>query len=302
MTLPALDALIERYPRAEFFVVVGPRAREVFAGSKFIRRVVVYDKQVGLTEKIGLVWGLYRERCDLVTDLRGTLLSFVLGAKRGNRLFARYSRVMHMRDRHLLKIREPETGNREPNYKRHFFQERWGDFDGYGDYVVIAPGARSGGKRWTAAGFAWVADRLAEQDLNVVLVGDGDDRSIAKEVKSKMSRPPAADLTGETTLAGLSALLKQAKLVICCDSAVLHLAGYLDRPVVAIFGPTDEDKYGPWSERSVALRARLSCAPCGKAQCKTKDLACMRAIKREDVLAAAVRAVANHYPTLPCGE
>jgi len=82
----------------------------------------------------------------------------------------------------------------------------------------------------------------------------------------------------------LAALIKKAQLLITNDSAVMHLASYLNVPVAAIFGPTDEKKYGPWSPRSVVIKKDVFCRPCEKAACRFNNLKCLTAVKPADVL------------------
>ncbi|OGX18824.1 MAG: lipopolysaccharide heptosyltransferase II, partial [Omnitrophica WOR_2 bacterium RBG_13_44_8b] len=94
------------------------------------------------------------------------------------------------------------------------------------------------------------------------------------------------DLTAGTTIQELSFLIKKASCVITNDSAVLHIASYINTPTVAIFGPTNEAKYGPWSEINAIVKRDLVCRPCEKAQCGPGTLKCMQLIKVEDVLKA----------------
>ena len=81
--------------------------------------------------------------------------------------------------------------------------------------------------------------------------------------------------------------------MITNDSANLHMASYLNIPVVAIFGITDDAKYGPWSENSCIVKKEISCRPCAKAQCKLGSLECMSLVKVNDVLRAAKNILMN---------
>jgi lipopolysaccharide heptosyltransferase II len=164
---------------------------------------------------------------------------------------------------------------------RHFFDE------GH-PLVVMAPGARSHLKRWPAARFSEVADRLIqEKQVQVVLVGEEAERPIAQEVAASM-RHPVVDLCGRTTLAELAALLKRAALVVTNDSACLHAADAMGAPTVAIFGPTDERKYGPRNVASVVVRRSLVCAPCELALCPYNH-ECMQWLTTDEVYTAAER-------------
>jgi heptosyltransferase-2 len=115
------------------------------------------------------------------------------------------------------------------------------------------------------------------------LVGDKEDISINKYI-TENAQQHLIDLTAKTNIAQLAILLRKARLLITNDSAVLHLGSYLNVPIVAIFGPTHEAKYGPWSENFAILKKDIFCRPCEKAQCKFGTLECMELIKVEDVL------------------
>lgn len=130
--------------------------------------------------------------------------------------------------------------------------------------IVIHPG--SGGysmaRRWEAAGFAAVADALREAyQARIVLVGGANDNGAA--VKEAM-KSEAVDLTGKTTLAELAEVIRAADVFIGADSGVMHLAAAVGTPVVAIFGPSNPDAWGPWTPdgKSVVVRSAVECSPC----------------------------------------
>jgi heptosyltransferase-2 len=73
----------------------------------------------------------------------------------------------------------------------------------------------------------------------------------------------------------------------------MHLGSYLDVPIVAIFGPTDEKKYGPWSAKSLAVRKKgLKCAPCEKALCRF-NFECMQKLDPKEIIIAAEKILKN---------
>jgi heptosyltransferase-2 len=153
--------------------------------------------------------------------------------------------------------------------------------------LVIASGARSSTKRWPAANFiALIKSLEKEQDIKIILAGDKDDIALNSQI-TRHSGGKVIDLTGKTEILELAALLKISKLLITNDSATMHLASYLDTPVLALFGPTDNDKYGPWSALSAIAKKDVYCRPCEKAQCRFGTLECLQVIKPEDVLVTA---------------
>jgi ADP-heptose:LPS heptosyltransferase len=136
-----------------------------------------------------------------------------------------------------------------------------------------------------------------------VIVGGDDATSAAHAIQAVA--PGARDLTGRTTLAELAAVVHGAEAVVGGDSFIGHLAAALDRPLVAIFGPSNDGAWKPYGAtrdaegilgRRLVVRQDLPCAPClytgfalGRpAGCPTRT--CLTTLPVERV-AAAVRLV-----------
>jgi ADP-heptose:LPS heptosyltransferase len=81
------------------------------------------------------------------------------------------------------------------------------------------------------------------------------------------------------------ALLQTASLVVSGDTFALQAACALDVPVVALFGPTNPRRNGPFRERDKVIYKKQDCSPCYKRECP--DLQCLQAISAEEVAAAA---------------
>ncbi len=153
-------------------------------------------------------------------------------------------------------------------------------------FMALLPGARWESKRWPGDRFAALIDRLHAEGLPpVVLAGGSDDRTLAEQIASACAAP-VTNLVGRTTLRELSALLALSTLVICQDSGPMHIAAALDKPLVALFGPTSPARTGPysWAARVVALP--LDCAPCYRRQCPLGHHACLKRLEVDAVLAA----------------
>jgi heptosyltransferase-2 len=296
LTLPAMDELLQEYPQADITVICGERPRELFEGHPRIKKVIVYNKRAGLKSDIRLFASLLKERFDLVVDLRNTFFGVALPSRRPSVApVLRFRKPEHMRDKHLLKVKSqkskvksnvfPEAlciSRADEEYVERFLKENSIAKDDR--LVAIAPGARSHIKRWPKERFAQLSGLLAsELGLKVVLVGDKSDTEISAYIAGTCGSP-VLDLTGKTSLKQLAALLKRSRLLVTNDSAILHLASYLNIPVAALFGPTNERKYGPWSQRSVAVHKFIRCRPCEKASCGPGNLKCLDIIQVGDVL------------------
>jgi lipopolysaccharide heptosyltransferase II len=163
--------------------------------------------------------------------------------------------------------------------------KRWA-IDASKRLVVLCPGARSHIKRWDGGRFAQVADRLiAEHGVEVVFSGEPDEGELINEIRAQMTHR-AHTAVGSTTLTQTAVLMQRSALVLTNDSASLHLACAVGAPVLALFGPTDEHKYGPTGSRDRVLRRRLVCAPCEQALCRFHH-ECMRFLSAEEVYVTA---------------
>ena len=310
LTLPALDILRESFPQSRITVMVGPRPKEIFLGNPCIDGVIIYDKHSGLKENIRLFNKLKNENFDMVVDLRNSFFGLFLPARYKASFVWRGSG--HMKERHLFRVTSykfppqdvagpprilaeqvtssdiEKRGNslcikpQDREYIQNILKEN--GITEHDKIIVISPGARSQIKRWDRDKFAELVPLLIkEYGAKIILVGDKEDAAVSKYIAQQASSQ-VLDLTAGTSIQQLAYLLQKASLLIANDSAVLHLASYMNTPIVVIFGPTDETKYGPWSKTFAVAKKDISCRPCEKAQCPLGTLDCMHFIKVEDVL------------------
>jgi ADP-heptose:LPS heptosyltransferase len=113
-----------------------------------------------------------------------------------------------------------------------------------GRYACVHPGSRANERRWSAQGFAQVADAMADDGLRVVITGTADERALAEDVAAAMRHAPVI-VTGRTSLGGLAALLLQSALLISNDTGVSHLAAALRVPSVVLFSASDPVRWAP---------------------------------------------------------
>ncbi|WP_019987250.1 glycosyltransferase family 9 protein [Rudanella lutea] len=112
-----------------------------------------------------------------------------------------------------------------------------------GPYVCVHAGGISG-RRWPAEQFAHVADRLATAGLTVVLTGTQAEATIAQTVQQHMHQR-AVDLTGQTDLPTLAAVLRHSGGLVSNDTGVSHLAAACQVPSVVIFTSADPAEWAP---------------------------------------------------------
>jgi heptosyltransferase I len=166
----------------------------------------------------------------------------------------------------------------------------WKDLPG--PLLVIHPGTRWPTKGWPGKKFAQLADRLIiEFQARVVFTGSSGDRRLIARIKDNMHNK-ALDLSGRTNLKELARLFQKADLAITTDTGPMHLAAALQKPVVALFGPTAPWRTGPFGEGHQAIRLGLKCSPCYQRQCRQPE--CMTGIEVEPVLTAVKRILSGY--------
>jgi hypothetical protein len=112
-------------------------------------------------------------------------------------------------------------------------------------YVCIHPGARLRNKCWPPERFAEVADALAEEfGLSVVLTGSAKEADLTEEVARRM-RHAALDAAAPISIGAMAALMRGARLLVCNDTGVSHIAAGLKLPSVVIFSTADIRRWSP---------------------------------------------------------
>ncbi|WP_040927822.1 glycosyltransferase family 9 protein [Saccharomonospora azurea] len=118
--------------------------------------------------------------------------------------------------------------------------------------VIVHPGAASAARRWPPQRFAAVAralaDDLAGTSARVLVTGSAEERALATAVATDAGLGPEAVFAGHD-LAELAALVAGARLVVCGDTGVGHLATAFETPSVLLFGPTPPSRWGPPADR-----------------------------------------------------
>ena len=149
------------------------------------------------------------------------------------------------------------------------------------EYAVMVPSARWETKKWPAENFGRLISKL---QIQCVLAGSSADKDVAQEVTDSSSGS-IINLCGKTNLKELVALIAGAKVVVSNDSGPMHIAAALGVPVIALFGPTDPVKTGPYGwqgkKNLKVIRTPISCSPCFKKKCK--EPLCMKGISVEQV-------------------
>ena len=182
---------------------------------------------------------------------------------------------------------------------------RWPE--GASRWVIIQPGARWPNKRWPAEYFAETVRQLAagQDDLHFAILGDRSESDLGKTVAGA-HRQRCLDLTGKLSLPEMVEWIRAGEVMLTNDTGPMHVAAALGKPVVAIFGPTEPRRTGPYGQLDQVTQIQLPCAPCLKAWCShERPLECLRAIAPavivQKVRQRLERAAAGSVATLATG-
>ncbi len=251
-----LAYLVEAMPAASFTVVGSPASAPLFADTPRLDRLIVLERE-GRLEWLAL-WNQVRAvKWGLVVDMRGSALSGKLKRQKravrgegeaGLHAVELAARVLQLDD--------------APAPRLFLSDETMAAADalipaGDGPILAVAPGADWMGKQWPPERFAKVAGALLAETGplaggRLMIVGDEGDRDAAHTVRFAVKRERVIELQGRLTPLQTAAALRRATLYLGGDSLWTHLAGAVDAPVVAAFGPSDEAERGPWG--GVAVR------------------------------------------------
>jgi len=280
LTTGIIDPIARKFPGAVIDILVGGRAKDVFSSDHRIRRVIPYDKKADFSEKRRLFKSLKNENYDLAFDLRNTFISFLL-AKRSFRPW--YTKT-HAWLRHNSVLRKFYTRDELKMFKPRLVwsleDEKVLNHINFNDYIVISPAARSWTKTWPPEYFRELIALIHREypQQGIVVVGEKSEHRYCSQFETDGY---VQNFAGRTSIPQLAVVIKNARAIITNDSAALHIASAVDTPTLAIFGPTDEIKYGPLAGNSVVMRRYFPCAPCERAQCRFRDKRCLTAVKPE---------------------
>ena len=146
-------------------------------------------------------------------------------------------------------------------------------------FIAVNPVALWETKLWEDEKFAELCDHI-RQELGIGIILTGSDAGPLERIRGQM-KTEAVNLGGRTTLRELACLYSQATLLVTTDSGPMHLAAAMGTPVVALFGPTNPARTGPYGPGHRVIRRALSCAPCLRKRCDNPR--CMTEISVKEV-------------------
>lgn len=139
-----------------------------------------------------------------------------------------------------------------------------------GGYAIFLPGCNAGGflKRWGAARYAALANRLHREGLErIVLIGGPDETDECQRIAQQCCGPWLVNLCGQTEILDIPPLCEPARFIVANDTGTAHLAAATNTPMTVLCGPTDPRRVKPIGDHVTALQAALPCINCYRKTC-----------------------------------
>ncbi len=164
-------------------------------------------------------------------------------------------------------------------------------------FLSINPSAGREWKRWHIAKFAELSDRIeAEWGLPVVFIGGPGDTPLEQQLQTLKQRP-LRSLIGRTSLKEAMAIVEMSAVHLCGDTGTAHIADALSVPCVALYGPTNPDRTGPFGQRERVLYKRPLCRQCPPDRCVDRE--CLQWITVEEVFEKVRETLNERYSIHP---
>jgi lipopolysaccharide heptosyltransferase I len=314
-SLPVAGALRRRFPGSEISWLVRPPSAGVVVICRHVDRVFVWDPR--RRPRLETVIELRAHRPQVSLDLQGlprsAALAWLSGAPWRIGFRSWHEGAFALCNLRLIAPREDIHA--VDGYLQ--FARRLGAQDGPADFgihvpdnalhradqmlrqyrsrsvVALLPGTRWPSKQWPARHFAALAVALRDMGVATVVLGDRNDRAAGAEIVSAAGAH-AHDFTGRTSLVESAAIIARCDAAVGNDSGATHLAAALGAPVVALFGPTDPARTGPYGAGHTVLQPPVPCRACRRRRCA---VSCMERISPSRALEAVRRTLAEAMTT-----
>ena len=297
--LPALSSLKKEFPEAKITLALEPRSKSVKDLSNLIDDVMCIDIK-GKHKYLALLKLLFKARFgkyDMVISsganqlipllLFLTGITYRFGYENGTLSKILLTKAVKLKKNQYASAMYHELVTPVTDFKTEYPQIDTGEIEKEPNSVLIHPGVSKMSvikkmvKTWTPEIWAELVKKVLETGKKVYLIGGPDDKEcIDKIVQIIGETPNFENLYGTTkNIMDLAKLTKRAEVLICSDSAPMHIGVGVGTKTLALFGPTDEKKLIPNNEKYIAIKNKnCSCRPClwDKRQTTCESLDCLK--------------------------
>ena len=313
-SMHAVAGLVNALPRAEIGWLTSTKMASLVKCARFVNNVHVVDTSGSPIRKLHNAIKIRDElagRYDITVDLQGLLKSAIVAklagtgvlgyagkeSREGSRFFYRWRIEPPVSAEHIVEkqvalfsglvpvapVRKLDLAVPEEDARKAQEKFRWAEDGGYS---VIHRRTRWATKDLPGELVVSVTKTLENKGRKVV-VTTADDADAAE--LAELLKGTRAEVVKGLSLSELVWLYQKAELYVGPDTGPTHLASALGIPTVAIYGPTDARRNGPYGPKTISIRCEGdSCAPCWKKRCRKnrKGATCISSVTVEDVMKA----------------
>ena len=253
----AIKYFIDQNKEAKLTFVVGPTAAPLLKNYNNIENIIIFKKRKFNLHWFDIFQKTYNVKWDIVVDFRSSVISYLL---RNNKkyIFKKNHNIHHIEQLNssfgfncsnlLIPTSDDEINKADE------------DLDSSFKHIVIFPGGNWDPKLWSADNFNVTMKLLLEKfhKIKFILVGSLKEKNkFYNELIKGIKEDLIIDLFG-FNLTLTSAYMKKSDMFIGNDSGLMHLAVASKLRVISLFGPTDDNVYGPYGEGNIVVRTSES--------------------------------------------
>ncbi len=276
---PAIESIRTHFPHCYLAVLTSTIGKEVLQDNPHIDRLFLMEEP--LSRHFFSLWKqLYQEKFDTVLLFHASQrlalpLSALIGASqiigtaginKGLDALLTHPLPNHAQHEIVRRLKIIEAIRAPPStQKLSFFLGKPTPVRKDGPWIALHPGSKDPFKRWPKEKFIELGRRLKKEMPCEILI-TGTEKELIEEMAKEI---PGAHIEMPQSLKELAKLLNQMDLLVSNDTGPVHLACALNRPVIAIYSPTDPTLCGPHkAKKAIVISRRPSCDPCLKRKCR----------------------------------
>jgi ADP-heptose:LPS heptosyltransferase len=238
-------------------IAAGPVAAPLFEAVPGLERLIIIRKRALSLHWLGLYGRVAARRWEMVVDLRGSALAWLLRAGERRVTVKGDKRENKVRQLAHLFALDPPPSPRLWLAPRHEQQAETLLPPGP-PVLAIGPAANWRGKQWRAERFAELALRLTTADgalpgARVAVLAAAHERPQAEPLLAAVPAGRVIDLIGRTDLLTAAAVLRRCALFVGNDTGLMHIAAASGVPTLGLFGPSPVEEYAPWGPRTAIV-------------------------------------------------
>jgi heptosyltransferase I len=311
--LPAICSLKKTYPGSNLTAVVSTSSAPVMKYSSCVDEIFTIEKKQifhsfsllretikGLSERNFDIIYLFHNsigsailarsasipvRVGYATELRAPLLTHPIHPP-GEKLHLTEQKLNQLRRVGLTAESCPPSIAVERELAQATLSRLLPDLDKSRPLVLIAVGSTWLTKIWPMSRISALVNKLPVGSCSVALIGSPEEVILTENITCLPV--PMFNLVGKTTLDELIHLISMCDALITPDNGPMHIAAALDKPVIAIFGPTDPKICGMLHTKAIHLRADTPCLGCWEKKCNYKRF-CMDLVTEDEVLSELMK-------------